>query len=67
MWAYHRDVAYRLVFIVIMVVISFYKYSVVSKMRAVANPGFERQYLRIANLHTITGVVQHVFPEKFEI
>ena len=61
MSAYHCDD-----FIVIVVVISFYKYYV-SKRRAVADPGFEQRDLRIFNLHTIRGVLQHAFPGNFEI
>ena len=52
MKAYHRDVGYRLDFIVIMVnslVISFYKYSAVTKRRAVADSGFKRRDLSIFN------------------
>ena len=44
----------------------FYKYYVVSKRRAVVDPGFERRHGRIFNLHTIRGVLQHAFPENFE-
>ena len=61
------DVAlYRLDF-VIMVVISFFKYFVVSKRRAVADPEFERRDLRIFISHTIRVVLQHAFLESFEI
>ena len=42
----HRDVGYRLDFTVIMVINScFFKYPVVFKRRAVADPGFKRRDL----------------------
>ena len=32
-----------------------------------ADPGFKRWARQIFNLHTIRGVLQHAFPENFEI